>query len=158
MTIRETVVLALFILLCFGAGGLGSYWTAESVSTWYPTLRKPFWNPPNWIFGPVWSALYLAMAVAGWLVWRKAGGWEGRLALGLFGAQLVFNTLWSFLFFGMQNPFAGLVDILILWGLIAATLAAFGRIAPAAGWLFVPYLAWVSYALTLNLALWWMNR
>ena len=96
--------------------------------------------------------------MAGWLVWRKAGWQEGRLALGLFAAQLIFNTLWSLLFFGLQNPFAGLVDIVVLWGLIAATLTAFGRIVPAAGWLFVPYLAWVSYAVTLNLAIWWLNR
>jgi len=155
---REMAVLALFTLVCFAAGGLGSYWTAGSVNTWYPSLHKPVWNPPNWLFGPVWSALYLAMAVAGWLVWRKAGWRDGRLAFGLFAAQLILNTLWSFLFFGMQSPLAGLVDILVLWLLIAAAGLALGRIVPAAGWLFAPYWAWVSYAVTLNFAVWWLNR
>lgn len=147
--------LAFFVFLCFGVAALGSRYTASSVDTWYTTLQKPAWNPPRWVFGPVWSFLYLAMAFAAWLVWRQKG--FAGVALSLFFVQLFFNFLWSFLFFGLQNPGLAMLDIVALWVTIIATLVAFWRVTPVAGWLFVPYLLWVSYAATLNFAIWRLN-
>ncbi len=131
--------------------------TAPSIPTWYAGLAKPGWNPPNWVFGPVWSALYLSMAVAAWLVWRQAG-WAGAARpLGLFGAQLVLNVLWSILFFGLHRPDLAFGEILILWAFILATLVLFWRWSKAAGLLLVPYLAWVTFASVLNFAVWRLN-
>jgi translocator protein len=152
------LMLALFIAITFAAAGLGAFFTGTSVSNWYPTLRKPSWNPPAWIFGPVWTALYLMMAVAVWLVWRKRGFDGATAALGLFALQLALNALWSPLFFGLRNPLAGLVDIVPLWAAILATLVCFWKISPLAGALLAPYWVWVSFATALNFVIWRMNR
>lgn len=124
---------------------------------WYAQLQKPPWNPPGWIFGPVWTALYILMAVAAWLVWKRGGFKAQRAALSLFLLQLLFNALWSPLFFGLHNPGLALVDLLLLWGTLLATLVAFGKVSPTAGALLVPYLAWVTFAGALNWALWRLN-
>lgn len=154
---RPWVVLGLFLLLCFGVAALGSMATARSIGDWYADIRKPAWNPPNWLFGPVWTLLYASMAVAAWLVWMRAG-WSGtHAAFALFALQLGLNALWSWLFFGLQNPGAALVDMGLLWLSILLTLIAFWRIAPAAGWLLVPYLGWVTFAAALNAAIWRLN-
>ena len=145
-----------WIVLCFAAAAIGSAFTTPSLENWYRELTKPPGNPPNWIFGPVWSALYLAMAIAAWRVWKARGLREP--ALKVFGVQLALNTLWSVLFFGMHNPGAALVEIVLLWAAIATTLAMFWRIDRVAGALFVPYLAWVSFATYLIGAIWWLNR
>ena len=113
---------------------------------------------PAWVFGPVWTALYLSMAIAAWLVWRRAGWPGGARALGLFAVQLALNAAWSPLFFGLRSPAAGLVDIAALWLAIAATVFAFFRIAPVAGALLVPYWLWVTFATALNAAIWSLNR
>lgn len=118
-------------------------------------MRKPAGNPPAWVFGPVWSALYLRMAVAAWLVWRVGGAGRG---LALWVAQLVLNAFWSLLFFGLQRPGLALLDIVLLVGAIAATLHAFHRVRPLAGWLLLPCLAWVGFAAYLNVGLWILNR
>jgi len=152
---RQLMALAFFVILCFGVAALGSRYTAASVGTWYSTLQKPAWNPPSWVFGPVWSFLYLAMAFAAWLVWRQKG--FAGIGLSLFFGQLFFNFLWSLLFFGLQNPGLAMLDIVVLWVAIIITMVAFWRVTPVAGWLFVPYLLWVSYASTLNFAIWRMN-
>lgn len=123
---------------------------------WYAGLRKPPLNPPAWIFPPVWSALYLAIAVAGWLVWRARPA--TRTPLALWGAQLVLNALWSWLFFGLNRPGAALLEIVVLLALVAATTAAFFRIRPLAGALLAPYAAWVAFAAYLNAGLWVLNR
>ena len=124
---------------------------------WYAGLIKPTWNPPNWIFGPVWTVLYIMMAVAAWLVWR-AKGWKGAgFALQLFIAQLIANALWSYCFFGLQKPFIALLDILVMWLLILATIIAFSRIKPLAAGLLVPYFLWVSFAAFLNFTIWRLN-
>jgi len=150
-------MLALFILICFTAAGLGSLATSTSVGSWYQSLRRPAWNPPDWVFGPVWSSLYLCMAVAAWLVWRS--GSEGtRRALVLFGIQLGLNVLWSVIFFGLRMPGQAFGEVVALWAAILITTAAFWRISAAAGILFVPYLAWVSFAACLNYAVWALNR
>jgi tryptophan-rich sensory protein len=123
---------------------------------WYRSLEKPPWNPPDAVFAPVWSALYVAMGVAAWLVWREARP-ESRRALVLFGLQLLFNALWMWLFFRWQLPGVALVEIVVLWALIAATIAAFYPVSRVAAVLLVPYLLWVSFATLLNLELWRLN-
>ena len=152
---NQWLVLAGFILVCLVTGGLGGWATAQSVTDWYPTLVKPSWNPPNWIFGPVWTALYLMMAVAAWLVWRSDSNIRGAMIL--FFSQLALNFAWSFLFFGARSPWLGLMDIAMLWLALIITVIAFFQKSAAAGLLMLPYLAWVSFAAILNLAIWRLN-
>lgn len=154
---REWMVLAAFILVCFGAATVGSWFTTLSLEGWYAGLRKPAWNPPNWVFAPVWSALYLMMAVAAWLVWRRSGFRGAPGALGLFGLQLLLNVSWSWLFFGLHSPSLAFVGIVALYAAIGATTIAFARISTSASWLMAPYLAWVTFAAGLNLAIWRLN-
>lgn len=133
--------------------------TARSVRDWYPALNKPFFTPPSWLFGPVWTVLYVMMGVALYLVWRE--GWtrpDVRLAVMVFFGQLALNGLWSILFFGMRAPGLALVEIVVLLASIVVTAVIFWRISSTAGVLLVPYLAWVSFATLLNGAFWWLNR
>jgi len=153
----DWLVLVAFILVCFGAGAVGSWFTTPALDSWYADLRKPTWNPPNWIFAPAWSTLYLLMAVAAWIVWRRAGLRAPGGALGLFSAQLILNVAWSVLFFGLRSPAAALGGIVVLWVAIVATIVAFSRTSPAASWIMIPYLAWVTFAGALNLAIWRLN-
>ena len=149
--------LVVSIAVCFGAGLVGSLFTARSVGDWYLALDKPAWTPPSAVFGPVWSLLYLLMGIAAWLVWRRGGFAAHPVALTLFASQLVLNAVWSFLFFGLRLPGAAFVEIVVLWALILATLIAFWRAVPVAGLLLVPYLLWVSLASALNFAIWRLN-
>ncbi len=149
--------LIVLLVICFAAAGVGGAVTTPKIPGWYAALAKPSWNPPNWIFGPVWSALYLAMAVAAWLVWRQGGLFDAATPLALFGIQLFLNVLWSCLFFGLQNAGAAMIDILLLWAAIAATMVTFWRRSTVAGILYVPYLAWVTFAVALNFAIWRLN-
>lgn len=143
--------------LSIAAGAVGAVATADAGS-FYASLDRPLWAPPSWLFGPAWSVLYVAMAVAAWLVWRSPGDSAlRRTALQLFAAQLALNALWSWLFFAWNRGGAAFIEILLLWGLIAATLVAFWRIKPAAGILMLPYLCWVTFASVLNWALWRAN-
>jgi tryptophan-rich sensory protein len=155
--LQQVIGLAAFVLICFAAAGLGGLVTTSRIPTWYADLAKPAWTPPDWIFGPVWTALYLTMAFSAWLVWRQAGLVRARLPLALFAIQLVLNSLWSVLFFGLQRPGAAAVEIILLWAAILATLLAFWKRSNLAGALLAPYLAWVSFAAVLNLAIWRMN-
>ncbi len=148
------LVLAAFLLASLAAATVGGLATGPAVRDWYPTIAKPDWTPPAWLFGPVWTALYAMMAVAGWLVWRRVG-WGGALVW--FGVQLALNAMWSPVFFGMHQIGLALVIIILLWVAIAGTMVAFWRVSPVAGWLFVPYLAWVSFATALNFAIWRLN-
>jgi len=154
---REWAMLPAFVAACFAAAALGAWFNANAVDDWYPTLRKPTWTPPAWVFAPVWTVLYLCMAFAAWLVWRRADRSERRTALILFAIQLVLNVAWSGLFFGLRRPGIAFAEIVVLWGAIAATLWAFRRVSAPAAWLFVPYLAWVTFAAALNGSIWWMN-
>lgn len=154
---RQAIGLFVAIAICFAAAGLGGLVTTPQIPGWYATLAKPTWNPPAWIFGPVWSLLYLLMAVAAWLVWRQAGIAGARLPLGLFAVQLTLNSLWSVLFFGLHSPGAAAAEILLLWGAILATLITFWQRSKLAGGLLVPYLAWVSFATVLNVTIWRLN-
>lgn len=151
---REIVGLVGWVALSFLAGWFGSRFPA---SEWYAKLEQPAWAPPAWLFGPVWSLLYLMMGVAAWLVWRERGFSGARGALTLFLAQLVLNALWSWVFFGLRAPGAAFAEIVVLWAAILATLLAFWRVRRLAGALLMPYLAWVTFAAALNFALWQMN-
>ena len=155
----NAIRLIVAVAVPLAVGGLSGFATARGVDSWYPTLAKPSFNPPAWVFGPTWTVLYILMGVALFLVWRQGLGTLGvRLALTVFAVQLVLNALWSILFFGMQSPAWAFAEILLLWLAIVATLWAFRRVTPAAGWLFVPYLAWVSFAAVLNGSIWILNR
>lgn len=155
--LRQAVLLLGFIATCFAAAGLGAAATATSVGGWYQTLAKPSWNPPDWLFGPVWSVLYFLMAVAAWLVWRRGGWSAARSALIWFGIQLALNVLWSVVFFGMQQPGFAFAEIIALWLAIVATMVAFRGKSVAATILMVPYFAWSTFAAVLNFELWRMN-
>ena len=161
LTIRnavpEWVGLLLWVAVCFGVAGVASLFTSPEIGGWYAQLRKPAWTPPNWLFGPVWTALYLSMAVAAWLVWRGRGFAAARLPLSLFASQLALNGLWSILFFGLHRAGAAFAEILLLWCAIAAALVSFRRVSPPAGALMLPYLLWVTYAAALNFSVWRMN-
>jgi tryptophan-rich sensory protein len=124
---------------------------------WFDSLAKPAWNPPSAVFGPVWTVLYLMIAVSGWLVWRERGFRGAAPALSLWGVQLLLNGLWTWLFFGLQRPGLAFLEISILWVAIVATVIAFFRISAVAGGLLVPYLAWVTFASALNLSIWQWN-
>ena len=131
----------------------------KAIPTWYTGLAKPSFNPPAWLFGPAWTLLYLMMAVAAWLVWKQGIGAAGvKLALAVFLAQLILNTLWSILFFGLRSPLAGLVDIVALWLAILATIVLFFRASPPAGLLLPPYIGWVTFAAIPNAAILRLNR
>jgi len=157
MSDHRWFMLLFFLFLCYGAAGLGFIWTSSSVGTWYAELMKPSFNPPGWIFAPVWSVLYFLMALSAWLVWRRAG-WSGaRFALALFFVQLALNVAWSGLFFGLRRPGAALVEILILLGTIVATVLAFRPVSRLAFWLMVPYALWVAFAALRNFKIWQLN-
>ena len=147
----DWLALIAWIALPLAAGWVGSRTTDPG---WYRALDRPNWAPPSYLFGPVWSVLYLLMGVAAWLVWRRAGFAGAGVALGLFIVQIVFNGAWSWIFFGLRRADLAFAEIVILWALILATIVAFRRHHRLAAWLLVPYLAWVTYAAALNFALW----
>jgi translocator protein len=154
---KRWIGLVVFIAVCLGAGSLGAIATTPEIDGWYRALAKPDWNPPDSVFGPVWTTLFVLMGIAAWLVWKPAGFKAAEIPLTLFGVQLVLNVAWSWIFFGMHQPGWAFVEIVILWLAIAATTWAFFRRSPLAGWLLVPYLAWVSFAAVLNFAIWRLN-
>jgi len=147
------------IVICELAGVIGSMFTAPAIPGWYAGLAKPSFNPPNWVFGPVWTALYAMMGLAAYLVYEK--GWnrpEVRKALTVFGVQLVLNALWSVVFFGGRQLLGGVVVIVLLWLMILLTIRLFSRTSRPAAYLLVPYMLWVSFATVLNVSLYLLNR
>jgi tryptophan-rich sensory protein len=154
--LRQVAALAGWLLASFVAAALGAAASAGAAG-FYQQLTQPAWAPPAWLFGPVWTVLYAMMAVAAWLVWRKHGFSGARAALSLFVAQLAANALWSWVFFAWRLGALALGEIVLLWLLIAATIAAFWRVRPLAGALLVPYLAWVTFAAALTFSLWRLN-
>lgn len=136
------------------AGAIGSQFEPGG---WYADLNKPSWTPPSWLFGPVWATLYIMMGISAWVIWRAAGLRGAALPLSFFVLQLILNAGWSWVFFGLQRPGLAFAEIVVLWMLIAATMTLFWRRRTLAGALLVPYLAWVSFALALNFAIWQMN-
>jgi len=149
--------LIVFLALSLMVSVIGGLVTAGSVTTWYPTLQKLPFNPPNWIFGPVWTALYILMAIAGWRVWRLSQQSVFAPPLALYGLQLALNLLWSILFFGLHAIGWALADIVALLTAIAVTTIMFLRLDRIAGALFLPYMAWVAFAGVLNASIWWLN-
>lgn len=151
------VKLGLSIALTEVAGGIGAIATTSKISTWYQGLIKPSFNPPNWLFGPVWTILFLLMGIAFYLVWTSEKR-EKIVAMRVFGVQLVLNILWSFLFFGWERPGLALIEIVGLWAAIYLTIKAFLKVNKTAGRLLIPYLLWVSFASVLNGAIFWLNK
>jgi len=149
--------LAAFIILCLLVSGIGGAVTAKSVGSWYLSIEKPPFNPPDWVFAPVWTTLYILMAVAGWRVWRRRHRVHRRHALIMFYVQLTLNLAWSFLFFGFQRIDLAMVEIFVLLAFIIITAIFFWRVDRLAGALFVPYILWVSFAAVLNVSLWVLN-
>jgi len=159
MTGSHVLKLLASLAVVLAAGGIGSLATTNAIPTWYRSLAKPSFNPPDWLFGPAWTLLYLLMAVAAFLIWKQGLNAAGvKLALGAFLFQLVLNSLWSVFFFGMRSPLAGLVDIIVLWMAIVATIVLFFRVSSPAGILLLPYLAWVTFAAVLNAVIYCLNR
>jgi len=154
MSTHPVAILFGFIGVCFLAAASGGIFRPDD---WHARLAKPWWAPPGWLFAPAWSILYMTIALSGWLVWRQAG-FAAVVPFSVYGISLLFNAAWSGLFFGLHRPDLAFVDIVLLWLSIAATIVVFAPIAPAAAWLLVPYLCWVSFAGALNFRIWRMNR
>jgi len=156
---RDIVKLVVSIIACLAAGAIGSIFTREAIPTWYATLEKPSFTPPNWLFAPAWALLYLLMSIAAFLVWRR--GLENRqvrIALIVFLIQLILNALWSVVFFGLESPLYGLIVISALWVAILFTVLKFFRISSVASVLLWPYLLWATFAAVLNVSIWLLNR
>ena len=155
--VRVTRLIAA-VAICLFAGYIGSIFTMPAIPTWYAALAKPALNPPAWVFGPVWTVLYVLMGVALYLVWSKGWGHKSvQVATGIFAVQLFLNILWSYLFFGLQAPILALIEIALLWVAILMTVGAFYRVSVPAAALLVPYLLWVSFAAYLNYGIYALN-
>jgi translocator protein len=155
---NSAVQLILCLLIPLAAGFVGSAFTTPSIPTWYAALNKPSFNPPNWIFAPVWTTLFILMGIALFIVWKKGIKTPGvKAAIVIFAVQLVLNTGWSLLFFGLHSPFYAFIEIIFLWLAIALTIVSFWKLSPAASLLLVPYLCWVSFASYLNFTVWRLN-
>lgn len=153
--LSNRVKLLISIIVVEAAAFIGSLFTMPAIPIWYATLPKPAFTPPSWLFGPVWTILFLMMAAAVYLVWKKGSRHRGvRVALYVFIAQLILNVSWSIIFFGFHNTGFALFEIIILWMTILMTIAAFRRVSKPAAWLLVPYIAWVTFAVILNAAIW----
>lgn len=153
----DWIGLIVALAICFAVAAIASLATTPEIPGWYARLKKPSWTPPNWLFGPVWTALYGAMAVAAWLVWRRGGWQQNSAALWLFVIQLALNFAWSFIFFRLHRPGLAFAEIVLLWVAIAATIVKFIGVSKVAALLLVPYLLWVTYASALNFAVWRLN-
>ncbi|WP_437186096.1 TspO/MBR family protein [Planctomicrobium sp. SH668] len=154
---KQILGLVFFLFICLGAGGLGAMAMSPADDEWYRTLVKPSWNPPGWIFGPVWTTLYVFMAIAAWLVWRSRGLKGASIPLTLFVIQLILNIAWSWIFFRFHQPGWAFLELIVLWLAVAATAVVFYRNNKTAGILFLPYLAWSTFASVLNFTIWRLN-
>ncbi|WP_264548416.1 TspO/MBR family protein [Flavobacterium sp. N2820] len=150
----------LCIAICLAVGYLSSITTQSSIKTWYPTIEKPIFNPPNWVFAPVWTMLFILMGIAAGLVWNKLESNKELVKKGLlfFTIQLLLNALWSYLFFGLNNVLLALIEIILLWLVIYETYHIFKQIDKKASYLLIPYLAWVGFATILAGSIFWLNR
>ena len=152
--------IAIVVIICLAVGYLSGMVTRASITTWYPTLVKPSFNPPNWIFAPVWTSLYVMMGVAAGLIWNQITTQKSAVpkALQYFTIQLILNALWSYLFFGLHNLMLATIEVVLLWLMIFETYSQFAKINKTASYLMLPYLAWVSFASVLTASIWWLNR
>lgn len=158
MKLKNVFLLVGCILLPLVVGGLSGYATVSSISTWYVTLQKPSFNPPNYLFGPVWTALYTLMGISLFLVARTSNSALRTSAFWVFGIQLALNFMWSVLFFNFHWLGFALLEILLMWLSILVMIRIFRQLSPAAGYLQIPYLLWVSFATLLNASIWYLNR
>ncbi|MBW0160965.1 MAG: tryptophan-rich sensory protein [Sediminibacterium sp.] len=149
--------LIISIVLCVSLGSVGGLVTVNEIPTWYATLNKPSFNPPNWLFGPVWTTLYVLMGISVYLIWKQPVSTERNKALQLFILQFILNFCWSFIFFGLHATGWALMEMIALWILILLSILHFAKHSKTAAWLLVPYIAWVSFALLLNAAIWRLN-
>ena len=154
---KNTFKLVISVLIPLIIGFLGSFFTASSVDSWFTTINKPSFNPPGWIFAPVWTTLYILIGLSFYLVWRNNFGEARKKVISVYFMQLLFNLLWSVLFFGLKSPLLGLIDIIILLILIIANTIIFYKISKTAGYLLIPYLLWVSFASILNFSIFLLN-
>jgi translocator protein len=154
---RDGIKLVISIFVCLVAGLIGSIFTISSIPVWYATLNKPFFSPPNWLFAPAWTILYILMGIALFYVWKAPKVRKTNEGLMLFGAQLIFNVIWSIVFFGFRSIVGGVLSIAVLLILILMTTAQFYRIDKRAAYLMVPYLLWVCFATMLNIAVYFLN-
>lgn len=156
--VKKVLFLVFAVGICLLAGFVGSIFNRESLDVWYDTLNKPSFNPPDWVFGPVWTLLYILMGISLYLVYANLKDQKkGKWAYSAFGMQLFLNMLWSMLFFGLRSPLLGFVEIILLWASIALTICLFCRISKAAAWLLLPYILWVSFAAILNISIVMLN-
>ncbi|MDP2598324.1 MAG: TspO/MBR family protein [Candidatus Liptonbacteria bacterium] len=159
MKFNNTIKLIVSIAISEAAGVIGSLFTTSAIPIWYADLQKPALNPPGWIFGPVWTILYLLMGISLFLVWRRGTeNKDARTAIVLFAAQLILNAFWTIIFFGLHNPALAFVEIVVLLAAIIWTTVLFYKISRVAGILLLPYILWVSFAAYLNFAIWQLNR
>lgn len=160
MNTQKLIRLIVSIAICQAAGIIGSVFTVSAIPTWYAGISKPAFAPPNWIFAPVWTTLFLLMGIALFLVWERyleKKGKEEKIAISVFGVQLGLNILWSVLFFGLRSPFLAFIEIIVLWVFIALSIMKFYMISKNAAYLLVPYILWVSFAAFLNYSIWIIN-
>ncbi len=158
MSKENILKLVVSIVICQTAGIIGSLFTTPYIPTWYATLVKPDFNPPSWVFGPVWTTLYLLMGIALFLVWKN--GFKNKnvpVAMAIFGVQLILNTAWSIIFFRLQNPGLAFIEMVFLWASILASMIYFYKVSKIASWLLLPYILWVSFAGVLNMNIWLLN-
>jgi tryptophan-rich sensory protein len=156
---KRILSLLIFVVIVGMVEFTGSFFTIQPAINWYPELAKPFFSPPGWLFAPVWTVLYLLIALSGWLVWAKREEKKNAAdsALTIYAIQLFLNAAWSYLFFGLKSPAMGLIEIAVLWAAIAWNMASFHKISKPASYLLVPYILWVSFAAILNFAVWQLN-
>ncbi|MFZ1515481.1 MAG: TspO/MBR family protein [Saprospiraceae bacterium] len=155
---KKLILLLLCMVITMLVGATSGLLTIEGINEWYPFLLKPFFNPPNYIFGPVWTVLYLVMGISLFLIWDSDATKFRTRALAVFSAQLLLNFLWSFLFFYLRSPLFALIDIMLLWWLISTMISLFVKINKTAGYIQIPYLLWVSFATVLNASIWYLNK
>ena len=155
----DIIRLIISIVVCQLAGFIGSLFTTPAIPTWYASLNKPSFTPPNWLFSPVWISLYFLMGISLFIVWHVGFKEKNvKIAIAIFAIQLILNSLWSVVFFGSKSTLGGFIVIIFLWIAILATIISFFKISKAAGILLIPYILWVSYASFLNFFLFWLNR
>lgn len=157
---QKNLRIAAIVLTCLAVGYFSSLITRENIPTWYVTLKKPIFNPPNWVFAPVWTILYIMMGIAAGRVWNKVDNDLQNVKKGMyfFIVQLALNALWSYLFFGIHNLFLSLIEIILLWLMIYETIVQFKKVDKLASKLLIPYLVWVSYATILTASVWYLNK
>jgi tryptophan-rich sensory protein len=158
MKTKSIIKLFSAVLICLGAGFVGSFFTTPEIATWYQTINKPIWNPPSWLFGPVWTTLFILMGIALFLIWQKAAhSKSAHRAVVFFLVHLLFNIFWSVAFFNLHSPFYAFIAIIVLWLMIFTLMLWFFRLDKKAGALLIPYLFWVSFAGYLNYTIWQLN-